>query len=232
MESLLSIIAMSLPTLAIKGENERFAVRQVYCVGRNYADHVREMGKSPAVDAPFFFCKSVDSVCDAHVGVPYPSMTHNLQHEVELVVLIGQRGACIAAEDAHQHIFGYAIGLDMTRRDLQLAARDSGKPWEFGKSFPNSAPIGPVHPVAQTGHLSEGEIWLRVNGQPRQRADLSDMLWGVSEQIAYLSRYYELHPGDVLMTGTPAGVGPVEAGDVIEAGISGLSEITVLIHPS
>jgi len=222
-----------MPSLPIEGEAARFPIRQVYCVGRNYAAHAREMGKDPDRDPPFFFMKSVDSVVEAGTTFEYPRMTQNLHHEVELCVFLGRGGTEIAVEDALSHVYGYALGLDMTRRDLQLQARDAGRPWEFGKCFRGSAPIAPIRIRDGFGMPDRGEIWLDVNGKRRQSATLAEQLWSVAEQIAYLSNYYDLEGGDVIMTGTPAGVGAVVPGDIIRAGIDGLPGIElVVIEPA
>lgn len=218
--------------LAIAGREELFPVNRVYCVGRNYAAHAREMGKDPDRDPPFFFMKPACAVVQAsevETSIPYPPMTANFHHEIELVVTIGKGGKDIPVERALDHVHGYAVGLDMTRRDLQLDARDKGRPWEFGKSFAKSAPIGPVYPAASIGYLSSATISLTVNGQPRQSSDISKLIWSVAESIAYLSRYETLEPGDVIMTGTPEGVGAVVPGDLMQAHIDGLGDIVVRV---
>ncbi len=218
--------------LAITGSDELFPVNRVYCVGRNYAAHAREMGKDPDRDPPFFFMKpacAVVQASEAETAIPYPPMTANFHHEIELVVTIGKGGRDIPVEQALDHVHGYAVGLDMTRRDLQLDARDKGRPWEFGKSFAQSAPIGPVHPASSVGHLSSAAITLTVNGQPRQSSDIAKLIWSVAESIAYLSRYETLEPGDVIMTGTPEGVGAVVAGDLMRGHIDGLGDIVVRV---
>jgi fumarylpyruvate hydrolase len=216
-------------TLTVHGRAERFPVNRIFCVGRNYAAHAREMGKDPDRDPPFFFMKPTSAIVDAAapVSVPYPSMTSNYQYEVELVVAIDRGGFEIPASQALQHVFGYAVGLDMTRRDLQLAARDAGRPWEFGKSFSHSAPIGALHPVAETGHLDSASIELKVNGAIRQASDVAKLIWSTAECIAHLSRYEALQPGDLIMTGTPEGVGPVVTGDVMRGRIDRLSDVVV-----
>ncbi len=219
-------------TLAIADSDEAFPVNRVYCVGRNYAAHAREMGKDPDRDPPFFFMKPACAVVQADkkgIEISYPPMTKNFHHEVELVVTIAKGGKDIAVEDALAHVHGYAVGLDMTRRDLQLDARDKGRPWEFGKSFAQSAPIGPVSPVSKIGHLSNATISLTVNDQPRQSSDIDKLIWSVAESISYLSQYETLEPGDIIMTGTPEGVGAVVAGDVMHAHIDGLGEIIVKV---
>ncbi len=219
-------------TLAITGSEELFPVNRVFCVGRNYAAHAREMGKDPDREPPFFFMKPACAVVQAgvaEISIPYPPMTSNFHHEIELVVTIAKGGKDIPVEQALDHVHGYAVGLDMTRRDLQLDARDKGRPWEFGKSFAQSAPIGPVHPATRVGHLSAAGISLTVNGQPRQSSDIAKLIWSVAESISYLSRYETLEPGDVIMTGTPEGVGAVTAGDVMRGHIDGLGDIIVRV---
>lgn len=218
--------------LAVVGTDAVFPVRRVYCVGRNYAEHAREMGETGRED-PFFFAKPADAimnVADGQTGVmPYPSRTQNLHHEVELVVALSQGGRDLTPEQAAACIWGYAIGLDMTRRDLQGEAKKAGRPWETGKGFDHAAPIGPLHPATQTGVLSSGSISLSVNAAPRQQGDLSDMIWSVPEALAYLSTLFELKAGDLVFTGTPAGVGAVKSGDLISASIVGLGTLQVRI---
>lgn len=220
-------------TLAVAGSQRRFAVRRIYCVGRNYAAHAREMGSDPTRDEPFFFCKPANAVCAAAgaepVRIDYPSVTANLHHEVELVVAIGKAGANIPADQAAQHVWGVAVGLDMTRRDLQGQMKSAGKPWEIGKAFDQSAPIGVLYPVSAVGVMAHAAIWLQVNGEDRQRSDVDQMTWSVPEIIAHLSRYFTLQPGDLIMTGTPEGVGAVLRGDRIDAGIDGLGTLQVNI---
>jgi fumarylpyruvate hydrolase len=219
-------------TLAVAGHSERFPVNRIFCVGRNYAAHAREMGRDPDREAPFFFMKPANATVDAGAGevtIPYPPKTANFHHEIELVVAIGKGGANIPVEQALEHVYGYAVGLDMTRRDVQLEARDKGRPWEFGKSFSQSAPIGPITPAAEVGHLESGAIALTVNGAPRQSSDISKLIWSVAESIAYLSEYETLEPGDVIMTGTPEGVNAVVAGDVMYGSVAGLTPITVRV---
>jgi fumarylpyruvate hydrolase len=218
-------------TLAVAGRAERFPVHRVFCVGRNYAAHAREMGKDPDREPPFFFMKPANAVIDAtrQATVPYPPRTSNYHHEIELVVAIGEGGRDIAVADALKHVYGYAVGLDMTRRDLQLEARDKGRPWEFGKSFASSAPIGALRRAADVGHPGEAAITLTVNDQPRQSSDIAKLIWSVSECIAYLSAYEALEPGDIVMTGTPEGVNAVVPGDVMHGAIAGLGEIRVTV---
>jgi len=219
-------------TLAIAGSEERFPVNRIFCVGRNYAAHAREMGRDPDREKPFFFMKPANATVQAgvdEVSIPYPPKTANFHHEIELVAFIGKGGANIPVERALEHVYGYAVGLDMTRRDIQLEARDKGRPWEFGKSFAQSAPIGPISKAADVGHLVEGAIAVTVNGAPRQSSDLSKLIWSVAESIAYLSEYEALEPGDVIMTGTPEGVNAVVAGDVMHGSIAGLQPINVRV---
>ncbi len=218
-------------SLSIAGQDQRFPVNRIFCVGRNYAAHAREMGKDPEREPPFYFMKPAQAAVDAArpVTIPYPPRTANFHHEVELVLAIGTGGADIAAGDALRHVYGYAVGLDMTRRDLQLQARDQGRPWEFGKSFSASAPIGAIHRAQDIGHPGSGIISLTVNGQPRQASDIDKLIWSVSECIAVLSRYEALEPGDLIMTGTPEGVNAVQRGDVMHGSIAGVGEITVTV---
>lgn len=218
--------------IPIVGSAEEFPVRRVYCVGRNYAAHAREMGKDPDKEPPFFFMKPADGVVPGGGGIHYPPGTKNYHHELELVVALHKGGSKIAVEKALDHVFGYAIGLDMTRRDLQLAARDLGRPWDFGKSFDESAPVGPIYPVSTHGHRSEGKIELVVNGAVRQTADLSDLIWSVPETISFLSDYYALMPGDLIFTGTPAGVAAVVPGDHLVGKIESMADLEVTILPA
>jgi fumarylpyruvate hydrolase len=220
-------------TVAVAHGPELFPVRRVFCVGRNYAAHAREMGFDPEREPPFFFCKPADAIRPVPQGqtlaLPYPTLTDNLHYEVELVVAIGTAGRHIAREQALNHVWGYAVGLDMTRRDLQIRMRDMGRPWEIGKAFDASAPIGPLYPVTAVGHIQEAPIWLKVNGQSQQNSNVSQLIWSVAEIIADLSTYFQLAPGDLIYTGTPEGVGPVIKGDLMLAGIQGLGEIAVQI---
>ena len=219
------------PSVAVAESTARFPVRRIFCVGRNYAEHAREMGKDPDREPPFFFTKPADAVVGGGVEIPYPPQTENLHYEAELVVAIGRGGTDIDEAQALDHVWGYAIGNDLTRRDLQLAARDMGRPWDLGKGFDRSAVCGPVHPVSAVGHLAQGVIRLSVNGKTRQDADLADMIWKIPEQIAILSRSLALAPGDLIYSGTPAGVGPVVTGDVIRIEIEGLGELSSTIGP-
>jgi fumarylpyruvate hydrolase len=219
--------------IPIVGSDEMFPVRRIYCIGRNYAAHAREMGSDPTREPPFFFQKPTDAIQYIPAGTvadhPYPSLTKNYHYEAELVAVLGQGGRNISTDKALSLVYGYTLGLDMTRRDLQRGMGDQKKPWEIGKSFDKSAPIGAVHPVAQTGHFSKGAIWLKVNGQVKQKADLNQMIWSVAEQISKLSEAFELFPGDIIYSGTPENVGPVVRGDVIEMHIDGLPRLSVKI---
>lgn len=203
-----------------------FPVRRVYCIGRNYAAHAVEMGHDPDREAPFFFQKNPDNL-DASGSFPYPAQSEDVHHEVELLIALGKGGVNIATESALDHIWGYAPSLDMTRRDLQAAAKKAGRPWEVAKAFERSAPVGVLQPVSEVGHLSQGQVELLVNGELRQSGNLDQMIWKTQEMIAYLSQYFELAAGDVIMSGTPAGVGPVVRGDRLEARIEGLKLLTV-----
>lgn len=223
------IPAPSTPSVAVAESDARFPVRRIFCVGRNYAAHAREMGKDPDREPPFFFTKPADAVVDDHARVAYPPETDNFHYEAELVVAIGTGGVDIDEENALDHVWGYAIGNELTRRDLQLAARDMGRPWDFGKGFDHSAICGPVHPVASVGHLQQGMIRLSVNGEVRQDSNLNDMIWNIPEQIAILSCSMEIKAGDLIYSGTPAGVGPLLPGDVCVVEIEGLGQLTTTI---
>ncbi|SFB38308.1 fumarylpyruvate hydrolase [Collimonas sp. OK607] len=219
-------------TLSVAGQSTAFPVNRIFCVGRNYAAHAREMGKDPEREAPFFFMKPACAAVaadEAGITIAYPPKTNNFHHEIELVVAIGTGGANISIEHALQHVYGYAVGLDMTRRDLQLDARDKGRPWEFGKSFAQSAPIGPLHRAADIGHPTTAAISLTVNDASRQSSDIDQLIWSVAEAISYLSEYEVLEPGDIIMTGTPAGVNAVNPGDVMRGAITGLGQIVVRV---
>lgn len=216
------------PTLPVAGSDSLFPVRRVYCIGRNYAAHAIEMGHDPEREPPFFFQKNPDSL-DPSGEFPYPARSSDVHHEIEMLVALRSGGRDVPAGAALDHVFGYGIALDMTRRDLQGEAKKLGRPWEIGKSFERSAPAGPVHPVGQVGHPAAGRIALSVNGVLRQEGDLAQMIWKVPEMIAYLSRYFELAAGDVILSGTPAGVGAVVAGDVMEGEIEGLGSLTVRV---
>ena len=215
------------PVVAPDGATSAFPVRRIYCVGRNYADHAREMGHDPDREAPFFFTKPADAIVADGAEVPFPPMTDELHHEVELVVAIGDGGEAIPLDRALDHVYGYAVGLDMTRRDLQRAAKEAGRPWDLGKGFDRSAPCGAIRPARSIGHPTSGTIHLEVNGETRQRADLSELIWNVAEIIADLSRYVRLEAGDLIMTGTPAGVGPVRPGDELIGTVEGVGTVSV-----
>lgn len=219
-------------SVPVAGRIQRFPVHRIYCVGRNYVEHAKEMGGTGR-EAPFFFMKPADAVLPVAPGtvgeMPFPLMTGDLHHEVELVVAIGKAGADIDVADAAAHVWGYAVGLDMTRRDLQAESKKLGRPWSTAKGFDYSAPIAPIYPLEQTGWIDHGAIYLNLNGQPRQASDINKQIWNVAETIAHLSRYFVLQPGDLIYTGTPEGVGPAQPGDLIEAGIAGLGELRVKI---
>lgn len=219
------------PTVAVAGSDDRIPVRRIFCIGRNYAAHAREMGRDPDREPPFFFLKPADAVVEDGATIPYPPQTENLHYEAELVAVIGKGGVNIAEADALDHVWGYGVGNDLTRRDLQLVAREQGRPWDLGKGFDRSAPIAPIHPVSKVGHPSKGSIKLTVNGEVKQDADLSELIWSIPEMISILSHSMELKAGDLIMTGTPAGVGPLVPGDVCVVTIEGVGELTTTIGP-
>lgn len=221
------IPAWTIPSVEVAGETARFPVRRIYCVGRNYAAHTREMGGDPTREDPFFFAKPADAVIPDGTTIPYPPATRNLHHEIELVVALKGGGANLSADKVMDLVYGYAVGLDMTRRDLQNAAKAGGKPWDMGKGFDRSAPIGAIQPASRIGHPSKGAIWVKVNGAIKQSGDLADMIWSVPETLAYLSGLVELAPGDLIFTGTPEGVGPVVAGDVVEGHVDGVGDLVI-----
>lgn len=220
-------------SVPVIGRAQRFAVHRIYCVGRNYEEHAKEMGFTGR-EPPFFFLKPADTIVVAMPGqtahLPYPTLTGNLHHEIELVVAIGHGGRNIAAADATDHIFGYAVGLDMTRRDLQTEMKKQGRPWCIGKAFDQSAPIGAITPAAQAGNIDQAAIWLQVNGTDRQRSHISRLIWTIAETIEHLSQAWGLQPGDLIYTGTPEGVGAVNHGDILIGGIDGLGHITVQVE--
>ena len=218
-------------SLAVSGSPDRFPVRRVFCVGRNYADHQKEMGGTGR-EQPFFFAKAAHDVMPGGGDIPYPPKTGNYHWETEMVVAIGKGGARIAVETANAHVWGYTVGLDMTRRDLQQVGKDKGQPWTFGKDFDQAAPMGTLVPAATIGHPSKARIWLQVNGQVKQDANIEQMIWSVPEQIAFLSQHYTLETGDLIMTGTPAGVGAATPGDELIATIDGVGELRVKIQPA
>ena len=215
-------------SLPIRGTDTQFPVRRIYCIGRNYADHAIEMGHDPDREAPFFFQKNAQNI-DISGTFPYPPQTSDVHHEIELVVALKSGGANIGESDALQHVYGYAVALDMTRRDLQGEAKKTGRPWEIGKAFERSAPMSALVPVADTGCLDAGRISLSINGEMRQDGDLNQMIWKVPEMISYLSRFYDIAAGDLIMSGTPAGVGPVEKGDVLTGDIEGLGTLVTKV---
>lgn len=217
------------PAVEIQGRSERFPIHRIYCVGRNYAAHAREMGKDPDREPPFFFAKPADAVVANGAKIPFPSRTEALHHEIEWVVALGKGGVNIPVGQALEHVFGYALGLDLTRRDLQAAAKDKGRPWDTGKGFDRSAPITAITPATRLDHWERARIWLEVNGQQRQQGALADMIWSVPEIIAELSTLFDLAPGDLIYTGTPAGVAALEAGDRLEGGVDGLDMETLRI---
>ncbi|BCP54176.1 fumarylacetoacetase [Kaistia sp. 32K] len=217
-------------SVGVRDSSARFPVHRIYCVGRNYAAHAREMGHDPDREPPFFFLKNPDDIVEAGTAVPYPSQTSDLHHEAELVVALGEGGSDIAPEDALSHVYGYAIGLDLTLRDVQAEAKKAARPWATAKAFAASAPIGDIVPASVLGHPASGRLTATVNGQPRQEGDLADMIWSVPEIIAHLSRWFVLAPGDLIFTGTPAGVGGLERGDVVVAEIDGIGSLEVSIR--
>ena len=217
------------PSLAVAGSAARFPVRRIYCVGRNYAAHTREMGGDPARESPFFFMKPADALVPDGGHVPYPPATANLHHEVELVAAIGSGGADIAPERALDHVYGYAVGIDLTRRDLQQVAKDRSWPWGAAKAFDHGAPCGDLQPAAAIGHPAKGAIALKVDGELRQQGDLADMIWPLREILAALSRLFELVPGDLVYTGTPAGVGPIRPGERLDAEVEGVGTLGVTV---
>lgn len=220
------------PVVPVVNSTDLFPVHRIYCVGRNYEDHAKEMGFTGR-EPPFFFAKPADAVLPVPAGktgeLPYPPQTANLHHEIELVVAIGRRGRDIAAADAAGHIWGYAVGLDMTRRDLQGEAKKQGRPWDTGKGFDFSAPISPIRPVEKSGIVTAGRIHLAVNGALRQESDVGKLIWSVDETIEHLSRYFELQPGDLIFTGTPEGVAAVGPGDLLEGGVDGVGTLKVRV---
>ncbi len=216
-------------TLPVAGTTARFPVHRIFCVGRNYAAHAVEMGHDPDKEPPFFFQKAPSTILQPGEDFPYPSRSSDVHYEMEHVIAIGQGGADISVASALAHVFGYGVGLDMTRRDLQGEAKKMGRPWEVGKSFDHSAPMSAIHPVSAIGHPAEGGVTLEVNGELRQNGDLNQLIWKSEEVISYLSGLFTLYPGDLIMTGTPAGVGPVSRGDVMEGEVAGIDKIRVAV---
>ncbi|MEO5699441.1 MAG: fumarylacetoacetate hydrolase family protein [Casimicrobiaceae bacterium] len=217
----------SVPSLAVEGSAARFPVGRIYCVGRNYAEHAREMGHDPDREPPFFFMKAANSIVASGSTIAYPVRTKDVHHEIEMVVAIAKGGRDIPVDTALEHVWGYGVGLDMTRRDLQGEAKKMGRPWEMGKSFDASAPVSALRPVSAVGHPAKGAIWLKVNGETRQQGDLAMQIWSVPEQINYLSNLLTLQPGDLIFSGTPAGVGSVQPGDELEGHVDGVGELTI-----
>ena len=216
-------------SLPIVGSDKRFPVRRIYCVGRNYLDHIRETAGADEREPPFFFQKPTDAILENGGEFPYPPQSEKCHHEIELVVAIGKGGKEIKAENALDHVYGYTVGIDMTRRDLQGVAKEMRRPWEAGKSFDHAAPCSAIVPAADIGHPQSGRIWLSVNGDIRQDGDLAQQIWNVSESITHLTTLFELVPGDLIMTGTPAGVGSVNRGDKVTGGIDGIAEIEITV---
>jgi fumarylpyruvate hydrolase len=216
-------------SLGIEGEAARFPVHRIYCVGRNYAEHAREMGHDPNREPPFFFSKPADTLVIDGGDFPYPGQSKDVHHEIELVAALGSGGDNIAEADAMNHVFGYGVGLDMTRRDLQGEAKKMGRPWDTGKGFEHSAPCSNLKRASVIGHPTKGRIWLDVNGTVRQQGDLADLIWSIPEMIAYLSTLFTLRAGDLIMTGTPAGVAAVKRGDVLEGGVDGVGTIRTVV---
>ena len=219
------------PAVAIAGDSAWFPVRRIFCVGRNYADHVREMGADPKSEPPIFFTKPADALVPDGATIPYASNTANLHHEVELVLALGQGGADIAESAALEHVWGYGVGVDLTRRDRQAEAKQAGAPWDAAKGFDHSAPLGALTPVSVCGHVRKGRIWLAVNGAVKQDADIAAMIWSAPEIIASLSRSWALKPGDLIFTGTPSGVSALHVGDVVTCGVEGLEPLRFSIGP-
>ena len=217
------------PSLAITNSDQRFPVRRIICVGRNYEAHAREMGKDPTREAPFFFMKPADTIIETGFVLEYPPNTSDLHHEIELVVAIGSPCFQIESHAAHSHVYGYAVGIDLTKRDVQNELKKKSQPWDWSKGFDHSAPCGSIHPVSQLGHIAKGRIYISVNGVVKQNQDVADMIWSVPEIIAYASQDMQLMAGDLIFTGTPAGVGSLQRGDVIEGGVEGLEVLTLSI---
>jgi fumarylpyruvate hydrolase len=215
------------PSLPVADSERRFPVGRIFCVGRNYAEHAREMGHDPDREPPFFFMKAPSSIVQSGSTIEYPVATKDVHHEIEMVVAIGKGGKTISVEKALDHVWGYAVGLDMTRRDIQGEAKKVRRPWEMGKSFDQSAPCSAVRPVTEIGHPAKGEIWVKVNGQIKQRGDLSQQIWSVPEQIACLSGLVTLQPGDLIFSGTPSGVGPISKGDKLEGHVHGVGDLVI-----
>jgi fumarylpyruvate hydrolase len=226
------IPAPPVPSVAVAGSDARFPVRRIFCVGRNYAAHAREMGSDPDREPPFFFMKPADAVVAAEGTVPYPSATSDLHHEVEMVVALSGGGRDIAPQDALALVWGYGVGLDLTRRDLQAIAKQMGRPWDFAKGFDASAPCSALHPVSETGHPHDARIWLEINGEVRQDGKLGEMIWPVADVISHISRFVALAPGDLIFSGTPAGVGALQPGDRVRGAVDGVAQFDFVIGPA
>lgn len=220
------------PSVAVAGSSARFPVRRVFCVGRNYAAHAREMGKDPDREPPFFFMKPADAVVAAQGVIPYPPATNDLHHEVEMVVALGSGGADVAAQDALSLVWGYGVGLDLTRRDMQAVAKEMSRPWDLAKGFDASAPCSALRPVSEIGHPTDARIWLEVNGAVKQSGTLSEMIWSVAEVISHLSRFVTLAPGDLIFSGTPAGVASLQPGDRVRGMVDGVAEFDFEVGPA
>lgn len=225
----MNLFELNQPSVAVAGSAGRYPVRRVYCIGRNYAAHAREMGHNPDREPPFFFMKPADAVVNGEASIQYPPRTSDFHHEIELVVAVGRSGSNIAVNQALGYVYGYAVGIDFTRRDLQKEAKELGRPWDTAKGFDQSAPVSAIHPASDIGHPRTGRIWLAVNGEDRQIGDLNELIWDIAESVAELSTLFRLEPGDLIFTGTPAGVGPVNVGDSVTGGIEGIDEIAVTI---
>lgn len=217
------------PSVPVVGSDQTFPVRRIYLVGRNYAAHAREMGHDPTRELPFFFQKPSDAVLPNGADFPYPPMSENVHHEIELIVALSLGGRNIALDDALEHVYGYAVGVDITRRDLQQEMKQKGRPWEAGKAFDHSAPLSAIVPADRIGHPQQGRIWISVNDDIRQDGDLNQLIWSVPEIIATLSTLFELSAGDLIFTGTPAGVGPIQVGDQVRGGVDGIGEISFTV---
>ncbi|GGD98043.1 fumarylacetoacetate hydrolase family protein [Caballeronia grimmiae] len=226
-----AVVPPEITSISIAGRDDRFPVRRVFCVGRNYAEHAREMGGDPDKEPPFFFQKPADAVIEATGVVPYPPLTSDFQFEIEMVIAIGEEGFDVTREQALTHVWGYAVGVDLTRRDLQAEAKAQRRPWDWAKAFDASAPITQLRPVSQIGHPSTGRIWLAVNGEAKQESNLSAMVWPVPDVVRYVSQSIVLKPGDIIFSGTPAGVGPLRPGDVVSGGVEGLAEFEFRVGP-
>jgi len=218
-------------SLPVSTGAQRFPVRRVFCVGRNYAAHAREMGKDPDREPPFFFMKPADAVIEATGVIPYPTLTSQLDHEIEMVVALKAGGTNVEPSDALDLVWGYGVGVDLTRRDIQQQAKELSRPWDWAKGFDASAPCSPIFPVEAVGHPAKGEIWLKVNGELKQRGDLRDLIWSIPEVISAISRAVDLAPGDLVYSGTPAGVGPMQPGDVVTGGVEGVTKFSFTVGP-